>query len=480
VSKGFRKSLFPPGVAQLPETELNPFTLRFKDREFEELFTKHHVERDFPQSVVYMVIGIFAWFTYSILDFLVLEGAELTFVLLVRAVVISCLTGLVIVCFLPDIERKIQWILSACMLIAGSGIIVMTGRISEPFNHMYYAGLILVVLYSSNFLLLRFTYSVIVSASLFFAYLVAAAIVNPVPQWALINNAFFLSVTMCWTIWTRYWSDYYIRGDFASRYFLIQEKRRSEELLEAAEAGNRSKSEFLAIMSHELRTPLNAIIGFSEMIQQKLFGPIGSDKYESYVNDIAESGRHLLGIINDILDLSKAESGKIMLQDEELPVADLIDQALRMSRGKAAEQGIQLAFDVPEKDVTLRVDSRLFKQVILNLVSNAVKFTKRGGKVVISVVSNDDGSCSVIVEDNGIGIAEKDMARIFDPFVQVENSLCREHGGAGLGLPLVKKIAELHQADLTLHSTPDVGTRAVLTFPPERVVQLEQVSQQVA
>ena len=456
---------------ELPAMAFSPFTLRFNEPWFENLFNQEHVNRDLPQSVLYMGIGLSAIMTYSILDFLVLEGQELWNVIYIRLMVCPLLALLIGACFLPNIHNKIQFILSACMLISGVGIIAMTAVISEPFSHMYYAGLILTVIYCSNFIVLRFLYSTIVSLVLFGLYLTSAMLINPIPEWALINNTFFLTVTLGWTIWTSYWSDYYIRSDFANRYLLIQEKQRSEDLLEAAEAGNRSKSEFLAVMSHELRTPLNAIIGFSEVIQQKLFGPIGSDKYESYIDDIADSGRHLLSVINDILDLSKAEAGKLEINEDDVPACDVIDQTMRMFRENAAVDGIRLSFDVPDDEVILRVDPRQFRQVVINILSNAVKFTQRGGSVYVALEMVRDGSCRLTVEDTGIGIAEEDIPKVTDPFVQVESSLSRENGGTGLGLPLVKKIVELHGATLQISSKLGVGTRVTINVPAERVIQ---------
>jgi len=458
---------------ELPQAVLNRWTLRFRDSDFEDRFVREHLERDLPMSIVYMAIGIFAFVSYSVLDYLVLSDAEFLDVMQVRLIVSVSLFALILLCFIPRLHFAIQWILSACMLIPGAGIIAMTCMISQPFSHMYYAGLILTVIYCSNFLLLRFTFSAAVSLLLFGLYLYAAIVVNPLPDWALINNVFFLTVTIGWTVWTSYWSDFYIRSEFASRYSLIAEKRKSEELLVAAEAGNKAKSEFLAVMSHELRTPLNAIIGFAEVMQHRLLGPLENKKYDSYVTDIAESGHLLLSIINDILDLSKAEAGQLELNEDTVEINPLIEKSLRVFRDKTALAGINLDFDRAPGEPVLNVDSRQVRQILINLVSNAVKFTDTGGWVRVIAGQTEDGRFSIAVKDNGLGISDEDQARVLEPFVQVEGALSRENGGTGLGLPLVRKMIELHGGELMLESQLDVGTSVTVIFPAMRVLDTQ-------
>ncbi len=239
---------------------------------------------------------------------------------------------------------------------------------------------------------------------------------------------------------------------------------------EEAEAASRAKSGFLATVSHELRTPLNAIIGFSEMMLREVLGALGNDQYRAYVADIHASGTHLLQIINDILDLSKAESGKLELYEDVFDLRDMIRAVGQLTSTRIRDAGLSNATHLPADLPLLRADERKTKQVLLNLVTNAAKFTPRGGHIEIIGEYSDEEGLALTVVDTGIGIAPDDIGRVLEPFVQVDSSLSRQHQGTGLGLPLVKAIMELHGGSLRLASTVGVGTRVKITFPPDRAV----------
>jgi signal transduction histidine kinase len=272
--------------------------------------------------------------------------------------------------------------------------------------------------------------------------------------------------------------DYLVKGQgdghliARSIRYAIERKRAQLLLLDAkekAEFASRTKSEFLANMSHELRTPLNAIIGFSEMIQAETFGPVGHPNYKEYARDIGESGLHLLEIINDLLDMSKIETGRVELNESLVEVPRAIESCLRLVAERAANGKVMLLRELPPRLMRLRADARLVKQILLNLISNAVKFTPEGGQVTIAVEANPAEGMVLTVEDNGIGIAPEDIPRAMTPFLQVESALNRRHEGTGLGLPLAKALAELHGGRLELNSELGVGTRVAVYFPAERL-----------
>ena len=253
----------------------------------------------------------------------------------------------------------------------------------------------------------------------------------------------------------------------------VTEQRRAEDALlaakEAAEFANRAKSEFLANMSHELRTPLNAVIGFSELLLSKHVGEV-NDKQEEYLSDIRGSGRHLLSLINDILDLSKIEAGKVELHEENFAPEEVSEIATRLVKERVREARLNLSAEVQQSMPELRADKRMLKQILLNLLSNSIKFTEPGGNVSLTVRVADGGGMAFKVADTGIGMTEIEIETAMSVFGQVEGSLSRSHDGTGLGLPLVRSLAELHGGSMRIESTPGQGTAVHVWFPPNRLV----------
>jgi signal transduction histidine kinase len=250
---------------------------------------------------------------------------------------------------------------------------------------------------------------------------------------------------------------------------ILDATRLKQANLELA-AVNRAKTDFLANVSHELRTPLNAIIGFSEMMQQEAFGPLGDGKYREYVADIHDSGTHLLRLINDILDLSKIESGKADLADEVIDVARTMRACLRIVAERAGDAGIALDSAIAPELKAIRGDERKVKQILINLLSNAIKFTGAGGRVTARAAIRVDGEIEFAVTDTGIGIAPEDIPRVTLPFVQVDSGLDRRYEGTGLGLTLTKALTEQHGGRLEIESEVGAGTTVRVILPGERVV----------
>ncbi len=243
-------------------------------------------------------------------------------------------------------------------------------------------------------------------------------------------------------------------ADLAEKY--ADEKTRAEE-------ANQAKSKFLANMSHELRTPLNAIIGFSEIMESGMFGPLGTDKYREYCSDIHQSGQYLLEVINDILDMSKIEAGRIRLDPEQVELESFLNDAMRVVSGRANDKQLTLTARIG-RGIRLTADHRLLKQIVLNLLSNAVKFTPEGGHITIRARATS-GWVSVSIADTGIGIPADALARLGRPFEQVESQLTKSHQGSGLGLAIAKSLIELHHGTMRIRSTLGSGTMVLLRLP---------------
>jgi len=255
----------------------------------------------------------------------------------------------------------------------------------------------------------------------------------------------------------------------------ITELRAREDALrlakETAELANRTKSEFLASMSHELRTPLNAIIGFSEIMSNEMLGPIGTPQYKGYLDDITDSAKHLLVVINDILDVAKIESGQVVLSEEAVDPAELARSVVRLISPRSDEANITLSLNVPESLPTLRGDKTKLKQVLINLLSNAVKFTLNGGRVELRAALTEAGDFLFIVQDTGIGMSKAEIRIALTPFGQVDSRLSRRFEGTGLGLLLAQGLTEMHGGNFEIESEPGQGTAVIVRLPAERVLK---------
>jgi len=255
-----------------------------------------------------------------------------------------------------------------------------------------------------------------------------------------------------------------------SRSKLAALGRRLEVAAEQAHQANRAKSQFLANMSHELRTPLNAIMGFSEVMKDQHLGPVNNPRYLSYAKDIHTSGRYLLGIINDILDLSKIESGKMSLDSaEEFDFLTTIEASLAMIESLGAKFEVTLVNQVAPCGVRLLAVERMVRQILINLVGNAIKFTPAGGTVTLTGRRLACGGYELTVADSGIGMSEEEIILALTPFGQISNMMSARHAGTGLGLPLAAAMMELHGGALAITSQPNCGTVVLLTFPASRV-----------
>lgn len=457
------------------ELAYSRLSLRFTDPETERRFARRALRESMTFIRTYLLAGAVIYMLFGILD-LKIGGTAVHTLLLIRygfvSPIILAALGLT---FTRHFEKVSQAALAFTMTSAGLGIVLMTAVMPPPFNSNYFAGLIMVVIYCDSLVRVNFLPSVAISLFLDFAYEISAVFLNPLPAADLVSNNFFLTTATLVGLLSSYISETRGREAYIAQRTIETKNEIANVLLVEANKASHSKSEFLANMSHELRTPLNAIIGFSDIMDKETFGPVGNKHYASYVKDIASSGHHLLSIINDILDLAKAEANKLTLEEREIDLVQVMGESVRMCEPKALQGGVKITLKAPADRVIARADAKLVLQIMLNLVSNAVKFSHSGGEVQVDL-NVSDRSVLIRVKDEGIGIPAADVERVLRPFEQVENSLTRQHSGTGLGLPYAVKLAELHGGTLWIESQENVGTAVTVALPRERFIALREAS----
>jgi two-component system cell cycle sensor histidine kinase PleC len=447
--------------------ELASTKLSFRDPGVEKRFSEETFMRSINLIRAYLIAGTVLYAMYGALDWIVGGTATLLILTIRYAIVCPIMLAIFALTFSENFPRYGQIALSVAMLATGLGVVAMTAVMPPPFNSEYYAGLIMVVIYAGSLIRLKFLYGLAIAVFLVLSYQLSAAVINPIPFDNYISNNFFLVMALGVGLFSSYIQEFYFRRTYIAGKILETKNEYTNVLLRESQRANRSKDQFLANMSHELRTPLNAIIGFSDILKREAFGPLGNKKYGEYADDINVSGERLLGIINDILNLAKADSGNIDLCADELEMGALLRDCMHMCANRAKSAGVKLEYSGSSAPVNVVVDERLMRQIILNLLSNALKFSQTDGTVKVSFTASRYDGIFIQIKDTGIGISPDDLQRVLRPFEQVENAYARKNGGAGLGLSLAVKLTELHDGELTVDSVENKGTTVSITLPPK-------------
>ena len=454
---------------------LRPLDLSFDDPEVEARFQAEDSRRWLVFTRLALTLGLMFYAVFAVVDTFV-AGNALTIVWAIRlGIVCPVLIVVIAVTFTRWFRRCEQELLLGVLLIAGGAIVVMLALIPAPGNYLYSFGVDIVIIYCSILTHIRHMYLFLGALILALLYQPVILYANAMPPGPLIAAEAFLLVSIVISTLGRYWRENYARQSFVNEQLLREETIRANALLIETEAANRAKSEFIANMSHEFRTPLNAIIGFSDVRQNDLLGAATRLKYTEYARDIHKSGQHLLGVINNILDLSKIEAGKHVLDEAQISPAEPAETAALLVRARAAESGLEFDIRVADDSVTLRADRLALQQILVNLLTNAIKFTPKGG-VRLTGNALPDGGYRFTVADTGIGMSAEDIAVAMTPFGMVGSAFSRRYQGTGLGLPIAASLAKLHDAAMDIRSELGRGTQISLTFPNTRVIRTPQPS----
>lgn len=432
-------------------------------------------------SLIYAGFGVF--------DYITLGTSQLFYTLLGLRIGLLCTAALVILLtYDPKRYRMADLALLALQLYV-VGLFLFAVVAKTPAGFLYPPsvssfGIVMIVLGNYVFVATRLSFCTAVALLASLGYCAVSLLYRPFTlvdlalEGSLLVGCNLLGVSMLYRIQTLQRRQHTLLTDERLARERLQAQSRelrtiAHDLARArdeATIANRAKSEFLAHMSHELRSPLNAIIGFAEVMTARMFGAVQPARYREYVEDIHASGVHLLAVINDLLDLSKAESGRMELNEAAVSIEAAAISAMRLVRERAYEASVKMTLDVPSTLPDLRADERMIKQIILNLLTNSVKFTRPGGAIAVGARIDDEGRLALSIKDDGVGIDAGDIPKVLEAYGQADVARSRSSEGTGLGLPLVKSMAGLHGAGIEVDSALGEGTTVTVRFPAERLV----------
>lgn len=462
----------PTVIQESPATSdafaLDNIRLRFRDEFAEKTFWKHIVARDINLIRLYSLGGIALYSAFGILDYVVAGAAVETLWFIRFGLVIPVLVSLFLFSFTHYFVQHAQQLLLGLMLTSGLGIIVMLAFMEAPTASRYYAGLVMVVIFCGSLIRLKFFFSALGGIFLCTCYWLVSGLVNPIPNSALIANSTFLLLAISISLYSSYFQEFYIRKDYITKKISDERGVALRKALAEAQRAAESRKAFAATVSHELRTPLNAIIGFSKIMKDEVLGSLGSKEYAEYVEAINEGGEHLLKVINDVINFSIDEGVSASLHETIEDIDKLITSCEAIVALTAFEKGVALEFKKGSPLPSVTLDKKRVSQILINLIANAIKFTPKGGRIVVSRRLTEEGEIAISIEDTGVGIPQDDIERVLHPFEQAKEP-GKVSEGTGLGLSIAREFAGLHGGRVELESELGVGTTATLYLPSNRV-----------
>lgn len=450
------------GADRIPALDL--FTLRFRDDAFEAAYRAERRPGYVTQLRIGLLVGLILYSLYGPLDAFLVRADVWTVWLVRYGVTVPVVFGCIALSWHAFFYRNPQLLLTLTMQLVGASIISQMVILPIPGTSYYFSGLITALYFTCCVLRPHPTWAAMNCILFGLGYIGFAGFLERVDSTWLLNNAGFLAADSIVAVFATYMFELRLRQIHARDQILAEQLERTEDLRQKAEQANVLKSRFVATASHELRTPLNAIVGFSEIMANERFGPLGNSHYRDYASTIHDSGTRLMTTVNDLLDVSKAQTNTLEIAREELDLNEVLRRAVKEVRPQADDKGLHIRLTETKDPLVVEADPRLLRRASANLLANAVKFTDEGGVDVIARRPAAGGACIDVI-DTGPGIPAAEQSQIFDSFVHGDSAYRRRARGAGLGLALVQQIARMHGGNVALASVPGAGTRFTLALP---------------